>query len=89
MEFYARVLTSMPIRKVARKSSIGGLYVCAGELDIVNLIKIPVICSVSYLNLRGFVLCLEGLSPPKPPVGTGLMAILHFQPVCDGADMCF
>jgi len=37
-------------RPVARKSSIGGLYVCAGGFDIENLIKTPLIYSVSYFN---------------------------------------
>jgi len=38
-------------RTVARKSSIGKLYVCAGGLDIQKFDEIPLIYSVSYLNL--------------------------------------
>jgi len=36
---------------------LGGLYVCAGRLDIENLLKSPLSCSISYYNLGawGFV----------------------------------
>ena len=36
---------------------LGGIYVCAGKLDIENLLKSPLICSISYFNLGawGFV----------------------------------
>jgi len=60
-------------RTVARKSSIGGLYVCARDFTFVQegltskVDKIPLIYSVSYFNLGGFELCLGELSEPKPP----------------------
>jgi len=50
----------------------GGLFVCAGELDIIKLTKTPLIYSVSRFNWGGLELCLRGLSPPKPPMATGL-----------------
>ena len=66
-------------RTVARKfsigglcSSTGGLCVGAGGLDIIKLTKILLIYSVSRLNLGGLKLCLGRISPPKPPVATGL-----------------
>ena len=58
-------------RTVARKSSIGGLCVCAKGLDIEKLIKTPLMYSVSCFSLGGSVLCLGVLSPPKPPRGDG------------------
>jgi len=36
------------------------------------LTKIPLIYSVLDFNLGGLELCLGGLSPPNPPVATGL-----------------
>jgi len=65
-------------RSVARKLSIGGLYVWAGGLNVraweawhSNLTKNPLIFRVSYFNLWGLELCLGGLSPLKPPRGDG------------------
>jgi len=49
----------------------GALRLC-GEAWQSNSTKLPLICSVSYLNLGGLKLCLGGLNPPKPPVATGL-----------------
>jgi len=43
-----------------------------GSLDIENLIKIPVAYSVSYFHLGRLGTLFGGLSPPKPPVATGL-----------------
>jgi len=51
-------------KTVARKSSLGGLYVCAGGLDIENLKKYPMIHSVSYFDFGDLVLCLGVQSPP-------------------------
>jgi len=46
----------MSRRTSARKSSIGGIYVCARGLDIEDLIKkLPLIHSFSYFNLVGLV----------------------------------
>ena len=60
-------------RTVARKSSIGGLDVCARVAWHWNLTIIPLIY-VSYFNLEGLDLYLEGLSPQKtPPVATVLL----------------
>jgi len=63
-----------PTRTVARKYSVGGLYVCAGGLDILIFDKTSLIYSVSYFNLGGLELCLEGLSSTKSPVAMGLNA---------------
>jgi len=57
---FVRAVMISPPRTVARKCSIGGLYACAGTLDIENLVKSPLIYSVSYFNLGVLVLCLEG-----------------------------
>ena len=38
-------------RTVARTCSLGGLYVCAGRLDIENLLKSPLIYSIPWFNL--------------------------------------
>jgi len=46
-----------PLRSVARKCSLEGLYVCAGRLDIENILKSSLICTVSYLNLGTLGLC--------------------------------
>ena len=51
---------------------VGALYVSARRLNIENFIKSPLIYSVSYLDLGVLVLCLGVLSPPKPPMATGL-----------------
>ena len=48
-----------------------GLYVCAGGLTY-KFDKIPLTESVSYFNLGGLGELFLGLSPPKPPVATGL-----------------
>jgi len=62
------------LRTVARKFSIGGLCVFAGELDIVKLTKTPLIYSVSIWG--GLELCLGGDKPTKaPPVATGLRTL--------------
>ena len=44
--------------RTIRKCSRGGLYIFAGRLDIENLLKSPLIYSVSYFNLGGLGLCL-------------------------------
>jgi len=59
-------------RTVVRKCSLEGLYVCAGRLDILNILKSPLICTVSYLNLGALGLCLEGRSHQSILVATGL-----------------
>ena len=64
-------ITFIDPRTVARKSSIGRLYVRARVGWHSNLTKIPLIYSVSYFSLGGLELCLGGLSPPKPPSGDG------------------
>jgi len=60
------VSMSGPDRTVARKSSIEGLYVCAGGLTLKKLTKTPLIYSVSYFNLGGLG-AFGGASPPQPP----------------------
>ena len=51
----------------------GGLYVYAGEAWCWHFTKTPIVYSVIYFDLGGLVLCLGRLSPPKPPVTTGLV----------------
>jgi len=63
------------IRTVARKSSIVGLNVCAGGLDIENLIKTPLIHIGSHFNLGGSVFPLGGLNHQSPPVAKGLLCM--------------
>jgi len=46
------------------------LRFCRG-LDIENLIKTPLIYSVSYFNLEGLSALFEGLRPPKSPSDDG------------------
>jgi len=46
-------------RTVARKCSLGGgIYVCAGRLDIKNLLKSPLIYPILWFNLGGLGFCL-------------------------------
>ena len=49
-----------------------------GGLDIEKLTKPPMVYRGSYFDLvwGGLVLCLGGISPPKPPVATGLIPTL-------------
>ena len=75
------------IRTVARKSSIVGLNVCAGGLDIENLIKTPLIHIGSHFNLGGSVFPLGGLKPPKPPCGEG--TALHAFRRCSATSNCY
>jgi len=49
---------------------IGGFTFMQGVLTF-KFEKIP----FSYFNLGGLELCLEGLSPPKPPRGDGTGAM--------------
>jgi len=55
-------------RTVARKSLIGGFTFTQGDWHSENLVKSPLIYSVTYLNL-------EGLNPPTLPVATGLVKL--------------
>jgi len=57
-------------------SSAGELCVCAGGLDIIKLTKIPLIYRVSLSIWCGLEICLGGLSPPNPPVATGLLCTI-------------
>jgi len=54
------------------QSTARGSTLVLGSLDIENLIKIPVAYSVSYFHLGRLGTLFGGLSPPKPPVATGL-----------------
>jgi len=58
-------------RTVARKSSIGGLYVRAGGLTF-KCDKTSTNLCVSYFNLGVLGALFGGISPPKPLVTTGL-----------------
>jgi len=50
---------------------LGGLYVCAGGLDIESLTKTQMVYSVSYLYLGGLGTLIGGSKPPKSPRGDG------------------
>jgi len=45
-----------------------------GGIDIIKLTKTLLIYSVSRFNLGGLEVCLGGISPPNPPVATGLVS---------------
>jgi len=53
---------------VARKSSVGELHVCASWLVMENLIKTPLIYSVSCFNLGWLGAFFGRLSPKKAPL---------------------
>ena len=55
------------IRTVARKSSIRGLYVCAGVAWCSNLTKIPLIYNVSFFNLGELGALFGEAKPTKAP----------------------
>jgi len=65
------------VRTVARKSSIGGFTFVQGCLAFEKLTKTPLIYSISYFNSGVLEVCFAGLSPPKPPVATGLNIVKH------------
>jgi len=62
------------LRTVARNSSLGGLYVCAGRLYVraggawhSNLTKVPLIYNVSYFNFRELGALFGGAEATKSP----------------------
>ena len=59
-------------RTVARQSSIGGLYVCVGRLDILKFDKNSSDLKCFIFQFGGLGALFGGLSPPKLPVATGL-----------------
>jgi len=71
------MLLSHLSRTVARKSSIGGLYVCAGALDILKIDKTPLIYSVSYFNLGRLGAPFGVISPPTPHPVARVMQVRH------------
>jgi len=46
-------------------------------LDIPKLTKTPLIYSVAYFSLGFLELCFGALSPPNPPVATGLNIVKY------------
>jgi len=59
-------------RTASRQSSVGGLGVCAGGLDILKFDKNQLVYSVP-ISIRELRALFGGISPPKPtPVATGL-----------------
>jgi len=60
-------------RTVMRKSTIVGLYVCARRLDIIKFDKnsTDLYCFIFQFE-RAWSFVWRGISPPKPPVATGL-----------------
>jgi len=74
------VATLTDTRTVARKSSIGGLYVCAGGLYVHVWGGLTFKFDKNSTNLQCFIFqfgrawsFVWGLSPPKPPLATGLI----------------
>jgi len=58
-------------RTVTRKSSIEGFYICAVGLDILKFEQTSLFYSAWYFNCGGtWSFVSEGISPPKPLVGT-------------------
>ena len=49
-------------RTVAGKYSTEGLYVCAGELDVIKIEK----TLIHGVSIWGLEMCFAGLSLPKP-----------------------
>jgi len=77
MTSYPENLGGAMAKTVAMKSSLWGFTFgftfVSGGLDIENLIKSSMIYSVSHFDLGGLgTLFGGGLSPPEPPVATGL-----------------
>jgi len=66
-------------RTVTRMSSIRGPLPLCNRLDIENLIKIPLIYSVSYFHFGGLGALLGGLSSPKHLMATGLTRFISVQ----------
>jgi len=54
---------------------VGALRLCGGGLDIIKLIKIPPIYSVSRFNLRGFEALFGGSKHTKAPRGDGTVCM--------------
>jgi len=50
-----------------------------GGLTLQKLTKTQLLHSVSFFNLGGLELCLEGLSPQKSPRGDGTAYIFRFS----------
>ena len=74
------------LRTVARNSSLGGLYVCAGRLyvragglDIQIWQKSHWFIMFHTSILGSLELCLGGLRPPNPPRGDGTGLDFSFQ----------
>ena len=67
----SRKRRALQFRTVARKSSNGGLCVCAGGLDIEIAIITPFISSVSYFNLGGHGALFGRAEPNEAPRSNG------------------
>ena len=65
-------------RMVARKFSIGGLWVCARGLDIKKLTKTQLIHSVSCFNLGIWSFVYGSLAPKSPPWWWGSTGLPYF-----------
>jgi len=55
-----------------------GCFTFVQGLDIVKIDKTPLICGVLYFNFGGAWWIVWSLTPPKPPVVTGLLPNIHF-----------
>jgi len=69
--FDFKASTSIWYRTVARKFSVGRLYVCSGGLETLKYDKTPPIYSPSLFNLRGLGALFVGANSPKAPRGHG------------------
>jgi len=77
-QFLFSFTAAVQTRTVARESLLAGLhvrverlYVCAGGLDIENLMKSSMIYSVSYLDLGRLSALFRGAKPTKARCGDG------------------
>ena len=71
-DVYVWIVMISPPRNVARRCSLGEFYVCAGKFDIENLLKSPLIYSVSYFNFGAWGFVWRGEAHQSIPVATGL-----------------
>ena len=65
-------------QKVVNRGKLRGLAFVQRGAWYLKLTKVALIYNISYFNFGGRVAIFGGISPPKPPVATGLVS-LHNQ----------
>jgi len=70
----ATCFTTFPQNRRQKTFDEGGLYVCAGGIDIVNLIKIPLIHS--FIVQFGGAWCFVWGDEPTKPRGDGTVSLV-------------